>query len=194
MADRTTVQLASGALFLLYPVAVFIGLHYLDPRWVALVLVAIAGFRLLGGRRAGFAPLALAAAVLGATAVTFVSGSAYGLLLYPVMVNALLLVIFAASLVRPPSVIETLARLTEPDLPQEAIRYTRRVTLVWVAFFAVNGSIALATVYLDRHWWVLYNGLIAYVLMGLLFAAEWLVRKRLIDTLPLHREPESSHD
>ena len=27
-------------------------------------------------------------------------------------------------------------------------------------------------------WWTLYNGLIAYLLMGLLFAAEWLVRQR----------------
>jgi len=27
-------------------------------------------------------------------------------------------------------------------------------------------------------WWTLYTGLIAYGLMGLLFAGEWLVRQR----------------
>jgi uncharacterized membrane protein len=27
-------------------------------------------------------------------------------------------------------------------------------------------------------WWSLYNGLIAYLLMGLLFAGEYLIRRR----------------
>ena len=187
MADSARGQVASGALFLLYPVAVFIGLHYLDPRWLALLLVIAAGWRLLAARAsgrshsAGLAPLAIAA--LCATVITFTTGSPHGLLLYPVMVNAVLLTLFATSLLRPPSAIETLARLREPHLPPQAVRYTRRVTQVWTLFFAINGAIALVTIFLDRHWWVLYNGFVAYLLMGALLAGEWLVRRRVRGTL-----------
>ena len=73
----------------------------------------------------------------------------------------------------------SLARLSEPDLPDVAIAYTRKVTLVWCAFFLVNGGIALATaLWGTEAQWTLYNGGIAYVLMGLIAAVEWLVRKR----------------
>jgi len=181
MVDGAGGRVISGALLLLYPVAVFIGLRHLDPRWLAALLVVAAGWRLAGARssrqaRAGLTALAIAA--LCATAITFATGSPHGLLLYPVMVNGVLLAVFATSLARPPSAIETLARLREPDLPPEAILYTRRVTQLWTLFFTVNGAIALATVFVDRHWWVLYNGLIAYLLMGALLAGEWLVRRR----------------
>lgn len=180
MADRAKVPLISGALFLLYPVAVFIGLRYLDPRWLALLLIIAAGWRLIraGGLGTGFGPAPLMAAAVCATVITLVTGSSHGLLLYPVLVNGVLLVLFATSLARPPSVIETLARLREPDLPPQAVRYTRQVTQVWTLFFAVNGTIALITVFLDRQWWVLYNGLIAYLLMGALMGSEWLIRRR----------------
>jgi uncharacterized membrane protein len=48
-----------------------------------------------------------------------------------------------------------------------------------VGFFVINGTIAAAlTLWAPLAWWTLYNGLIAYLLMGLLFAGEWLVRQR----------------
>ena len=53
--------------------------------------------------------------------------------------------IFAASLRFPPTVIERIARLTEPDLPPEGVIYTRKVTVVWVAFLLVNAAISLWT-------------------------------------------------
>jgi len=69
--------------------------------------------------------------------------------------------------------------MTEPDLPPAAVRYTRQVTRVWVAFFAFNASVATGLALLaPLSWWTLYTGLIAYLLMGLLFAGEWLVRQR----------------
>jgi uncharacterized membrane protein len=75
--------------------------------------------------------------------------------------------------------VERLARLQQPDLPPQGVRYTRRVTQVWCGFFIINGSIALITaLWSSFAWWSLYNGLIAYVLMGLLFAGEYLIRRR----------------
>lgn len=193
-ADRITgnraTALGAGLLLLLYPLLIFVGLRHFEARWLALILVVVAATRLfLYRRHAGTtggtgtinqatATVPLLAAVLCATVFTLTTGSSWGLLLYPVMVNAVLLMIFVASLWRPPSFIETLARLQEPDLPPRGVRYTRKVTLAWAVFFAVNGVMALTTAFLDPYWWALYNGLIAYLLMGVLMGAEWLVRRR----------------
>jgi uncharacterized membrane protein len=99
--------------------------------------------------------------------------------LYPVLVNAGMLELFAWSLHSPPSLVERLARLQHPDLPPEGVRYTKRVTLVWCLFFIINGGIALITaLWGSMAVWTLYNGLIAYLLMGILFAGEYIVRKR----------------
>ncbi|MEL2256273.1 hypothetical protein AAER79_32680, partial [Klebsiella pneumoniae] len=53
------------------------------------------------------------------------------------------------------------------------------VTQVWCGFFIINGAIALFTVlHADISLWTLWNGMIAYLLMGTLMAGEWLVRQR----------------
>jgi len=99
--------------------------------------------------------------------------------LYPVLVNAAFLAAFGWSLTTPRSMVERLARLTEPDLPPSGVAYTRTVTKVWCGFFIVNGAIALATaLWASEATWSLYNGVIAYVLMGILFGGEYLVRLR----------------
>lgn len=99
--------------------------------------------------------------------------------LYPVLVNAIFLGVFGYSLMAPPSLIERIARRKEPDLPSHAVHYTRRVTQVWCVFFFVNGAIALVTaLWASTAIWSLYNTVIAYVLMGLLFGGEYLVRLR----------------
>lgn len=97
---------------------------------------------------------------------------------YPVLVNLMMLAVFGGSLFAGQTVIEKLARLQQPDLPEKAVRYTRRVTQVWCVFFIINGTLAALLARLGRYdWWVVYTGVIAYVLMGMLFAGEWLYRK-----------------
>jgi uncharacterized membrane protein len=79
----------------------------------------------------------------------------------------------------PQSLVERIARIQHPNLPPEGVVYTRRVTQIWCVFFVVNGGIALVTaLWSSFEIWSLYNGLIAYVLMGLLFAGEYIVRMR----------------
>jgi len=99
-------------------------------------------------------------------------------MLYPVFMNATMLVVFALTLWRPPTMIERFARLMEPDLDAHGVSYTRRLTWVWVGFFLVNGCIALWTVS-QGSWlvWGIYNGGIAYVLAGSLLGGEYLVRR-----------------
>ncbi len=103
------------------------------------------------------------------------------LLFYPVVVNAVMLAVFGGSLWSAMPIVERLARLQEPDLPEKGVRYTRHVTQIWCGFFIINGGIALFTaLYADMSLWTARNGMIAYLLMGTLMAGEWLVRRQVM--------------
>ncbi|HEY4343913.1 MAG TPA: hypothetical protein VGN05_06195 [Parvibaculum sp.] len=98
--------------------------------------------------------------------------------LYPVFMNATMLFAFALTLWKTPSMIERFARIAEPDLDAHGVAYTRKVTWAWIAFFIVNGGIALWTA-LHGTWlqWGVYNGGISYVLAGGLFVVEFAIRR-----------------
>ena len=101
------------------------------------------------------------------------------LLYYPVATNLLFLIFFGYSLYQPQNIIEKFARLKDDNLPVSAINYTRKVTICWCLFFILNGSIALVTCLInDMYWWTMYNGLISYILIGLLMGVEWIVRQK----------------
>lgn len=145
------------------------------PFWVAGVLLLPIAWLRLGTRVARWA-----APLVGLLAVWALLGrDGLPVRLYPVLVNAGLFASFAWTLLHPPSMIERIARLREPELPPRAVRYTRSVTLIWCVFFACNGLAALiTTLWTSERTWALYNGLVTYVLIGVLFAVEWLVRQR----------------
>ncbi len=171
---RKWLWAALVVLTLLYPPLVWFTLDRIDPRWLLLALLVVLGLRsrwLGGGRPFRILTLGVAGLLLW--------GREWSLLLYPVLVNGVFLAWFLASLLWfPPPVVERLARLLEPDLPPEGVRYTRTVTWVWCLFFLINGSVAAFTVwYGDLRLWTLYNGLIAYVLMGTLMGVEYGVRR-----------------
>ncbi|MEI7078198.1 hypothetical protein WBW39_16665 [Pectobacterium versatile] len=122
--------------------------------------------------------LAVAGVVLSVASLLLRDGG--WLLWYPVAVNSVMLMLFGGSLYSGMPLVERLARLQEPELPAQAISYTRRVTKVWCWFFIFNGGIAVLTCLVGNlHWWTLWNGVISYVLMGLLMGGEWLIRQRL---------------
>jgi uncharacterized membrane protein len=161
---------------LIYPLAVWLGHGQIEPRFLAGLLVLI-GLTRLHILKINQAERWWIAGTLLLFIVAVWSNLLLPLKLYPVLVNAALLSVFAYSLIFPPSMIEHFARSREPNLPTRAIRYTRRVTQVWCIFFAANGVIALITaLWASSATWTLYNGLIAYLMMGLLFAGEYVIR------------------
>lgn len=163
---------------LTYPFIVYLGMGHLSPRLFALMLGTLWLARVLSPRQT---PLSrtLSIAALSFCLVLALADSSILLLGYPVLINLALLALFAGSLCSGMPIIERLARLQEPELPPSAVRYTRKVTWVWAGFFSVNAAIATGlALWAPITWWTLYTGLIAYLLMGLLFAGEWLVRQR----------------
>lgn len=150
----------------------------MQPRWLALVLLLAAATRLPTLAISRLARWSVLAAML-LVVVAVWSNAILPLKLYPVLVNAAMLAAFAYSLMAPPSMVERLARMREPDLPAVAVEYTRRVTQVWCGFFVVNGALAFGTaVWASEAVWSLYTGVISYLLMGALFGIEFLVRLR----------------
>lgn len=166
-----------------YPLVVYAVIGRFGASGAAAALAALCVARLVVLRLRGRPSLAgaylgwLCAGGVVLAAFSFFLDSAAAVRYYPVLVNAALFTVFGVSLVRPPPIVERIARLREPDLPPAAVVYTRRVTIVWLAFFVLNGTAALYTAALaPLETWAWYNGFVAYLLIGALFLGELAVR------------------
>ena len=177
---RQLLKAAVVVLTVAYPFMIYLGLQHYSATTLLPLLLLLLILRWFAGNRPG-ERFVLVAVLVVLVVVGLVWGHRLGLKFYPAMVNLGFFVLFAGSLLSPPSFVERLARLREPDLPPRAVAYTRRVTQVWSVFFVVNGSIAAFTAfYASDETWALYNGFIAYLLIGTLACGEWLVRRRVI--------------
>tara|TARA_R110002096_G_scaffold190214_3_gene371263 strand:- start:15329 stop:15910 length:582 start_codon:yes stop_codon:yes gene_type:complete len=172
-----------------YPLTILFGLMYLSPRYVALLLAVLLIIKWRRDAALWLRSLAkinsvILLVLLFVITMIFILNSEFLLRLYPVLVNLSMLVLFVSSLRYPPSIIESFARLETPDLTFFGIQYTRTVTKVWCIFFFFNGVAALYTAHFsNQEIWALYNGFIAYVLIGILFVGEWAVRQKFVSRL-----------
>jgi uncharacterized membrane protein len=178
-ASRGAVVLAATTFSLAFPALVFFGRDLLAPSSLALVGAALLLARLLlSGGVAGVLAIATLVPALFLAAVAL-SGDDRAALLYPAVVNGVLLACFAATLARPPSMIERLARLSGMAISPAGIRYTRGVTILWSVFFLVNGSIAAWLALRDSlAAWAMWTGVWGYVAAAVLMAVEFVYRQR----------------
>ncbi|GAB4259658.1 MAG: hypothetical protein Kow0065_09710 [Methylomicrobium sp.] len=169
----------AGLLTLFYPLAVYFGVQSIQPWQIALLLALLLWLRSALGQQSfgGSRRLTVVAVLYCGLAVW--NNDVETLRFYPALMNLGLLSVFAASLYCPPSIVERFARIQQPDLPPEGVIYTRRVTGVWCGFFLLNGTVSAATaLWCSFEVWSLYNGLIAYLLIGLLMAIEYWIRQK----------------
>jgi uncharacterized membrane protein len=117
--------------------------------------------------------------VIGASLLILAARSPMiGIKAYPVLLSLALAAVFAYSLVWPPTIIEQVARIRHPDLPLYVNSYLRRVTIAWLIFFVINAGLSTATAMSGSlKLWTLYNGFISYMVIGVMFAAEFLIRQ-----------------
>ncbi|MCH7317998.1 septation protein IspZ [Acinetobacter sp. ANC 5659] len=162
--------------FVLYPFIVGWSLSHGQFIWVSILLIVLGVSRLLSAKRDLMLPLTGLAIICGGLSLILKDHA--WLKLYPVDMSLGALIIFALTLYRPPSMIERFARLVEPDLPASGVVWTRKVTVVWCFFFAINAMIALVTVFAPMKYWIIYNGFVSYLLMGILFLGEYILRKK----------------
>ncbi|MFL4366030.1 COG4648 family protein [Enterobacter asburiae] len=179
------IPLLTGLMLLAWPFLIGYGLTHNSLQWLLPMMALVLLLRLRQSQRnAGpmrYVVQCVALAGIALCAASYLLKTHQWLLLYPVVVNLVMLAVFGGSLWTAMPLVERLARLREPNLPPEGVRYTRKVTLVWCGFFIGNGAMALFTVlHGDMRLWTLWNGMVAYILMGTLMATEWLVRQRVI--------------
>jgi uncharacterized membrane protein len=168
----------AGLATVAYPFVVYFGLPYLPPGLMvafavgvgALHFVRKSGDRLLS-RGSFLVIICVLAALLALRPMLAMQA-------YPPLLNVCLAATFGWSLFRPPTIIERIARSRRPNLPQNAIAYTRGVTWMWMIFFLVNACVSsICALFFTVTVWTLWNGFIAYILIGTLFTGEFMVRR-----------------
>lgn len=121
---------------------------------------------------------------LTAGILCFVANSSLFLKLYPVAVCATFLFFFATSLVSPPPIVFRFATMQDKSILKSPYKkrvenYCKKVTIVWCTFFVLNIAAAIYTAFFcSEKIWSIYNGGISYLIMGMIFAIEFFVRKR----------------
>ncbi len=176
---RSVLDLTLALVSFAYPFLVYFGLTRFSPLAVGLFLLAFLTVRVLLKRgQSKNSPMGkVFIFVILAVALLMFVDELLAIKAYPVVVSLSMASIFGYSLVHPPSIIEKIARLREPDLDQTGIDYTKKVTIAWTAFFLANAAISAWTaLYASIETWTVYNGFISYILIGLMFAVELTVR------------------
>jgi len=164
-------------LFMTYPLLVYIGIQQ-QMAWVAPVLFsAIYLLQAVKVRRvkAKLYKASIAVALLfGAFYVQTLTAKAM-----PVLIQLMLMFVFGRTLLKNhgPSFIERFVRLEFPQFPPGVSDYLARLTLIWTVFFAFNAVFcSVLALWASDQWWALYNGLIIYLLIGLLMIGEYIYR------------------
>ncbi|HAT1681603.1 TPA: DNA gyrase subunit B [Klebsiella oxytoca] len=183
------IQWLTGLMLLAWPFLIGFGLAHNSLYWLLPLMALLLLIRFRQTRRQA-EPLRVVTQVVAVAGITLCVASyllkTHQLLLfYPVVVNAVMLAVFGGSFWSGIPIVERLARLRDPHIPETAVHYTRRVTQIWCAFFIFNGGVALFTaLHGDMSMWTAWNGMIAYLLMGLLMGSEWLVRRQMMKRDP----------
>ncbi len=163
-----------------YPAIVYFGLNYFPPYIIGFFLIAIIILRLLIGKAAQikWPEIMVLVCSLLLIVILLPLNDQLAIKIYPLTISFGFALIFIYSLFYPPNIIERFARIVEPELNANGVKYTQKVTVFWVMFFILNGCVSIWTaLYCDIYIWTLYNGFISYVLIGILFAGEFVIRQ-----------------
>lgn len=166
-----------GCIF--YPVLMYFGLQWYSPRLIATVLGLGAVGNLLYRQPTPYQTRLLFPLIgtLMLCSISVLLNQSNAILYLPFFISTSLGLSFVYSLLHPPSIVEVFARMMSNDLSEEAVRYCRLVTGVWVVFFVLNATVAgLTACCAALEVWSLYNGFISYCVIGLLFTAELCYR------------------
>lgn len=179
---RIAFAVLNGLLVAAYPVAVYVGLTRFSARGLGLLLLVLLLPGMVAKLRAArredlWVVLRLPLSVCAVLGLAALSNDARFVFAIPLLINAALFAQFFGSL-RGTPLVERFARMQNPALSPAQVAYCRTVTKVWCVFFVLNASVSGALAALaPLSWWTVYNGLLAYVLMGVLGASEYVVRK-----------------
>ena len=209
-------------LSVIYPVIVFIFLYFLKTpvRVLSIFIIIVAAGIFLtftsrnkDTKRTSIDIKQIVTPILLLTAglLCFLTNKIFFLKLYSVFLSAIFLGLFGSTLFFEPTMIFRFATLADKSIigstcEDDVRKYCRVVTILWCLFFIMNGTISTLTAFSQDIFhiteeqadkvWTIYNGCLSYVLMGLLFAGEYLVRinydRHLIKAVPISKINQNS--
>lgn len=188
-----------------YPILVFtfLVIFKVDTKILSLCIIALAAAFFLsatGSKKTDanektsldWKPFLSSVLFLSAGLFCFITGKEFFLKIYSVVISATMLFVFGSTLFMPPNIIFRFATLSDKSIKgssfeHKVYKYCEKVTIVWCCFFILNGTAATLTTFSEkifglspetaRKVWAIYNGGISYVLMGMLFTIEFIIRK-----------------
>lgn len=174
--------MTGGALLLLALLAYPLGIYFLIDNVGVLPLGVVLVALFLGRLWLVARPQKHLIAIVGIAAAGFIlllslSQSESLLKLYPAFINIGCLVAFGVTLLKPPSMIERLARLVRMPVSPHGTAYMKNLTIIWCGFFLLNAGIS-AWLALEStvEAWALYTGIYSYIAMAVLFVGEYVFR------------------
>ncbi|MBQ2552381.1 MAG: hypothetical protein II563_06020, partial [Treponema sp.] len=134
----------------------------------------------------------------------FLTKETFFLKLYSASISVMFLIVFGSTLIFKPNMIFRFATLADKTVigssfEKDVYKYCRNVTIIWCIFFIFNGTLSTITAFSKEIFkvnddtanaiWSVYNGVISYALIGILFSSELFVRrivnKRMVKPFPL---------
>lgn len=193
------VKFMFGLIVILYPLLVFCALvvFKLPIKYLSVCIVAFAIIYIVLNRKhnkggKNRAVLFISPVILCAIgSVSLLTDDALILKLYPALADLAYFTIWVTSFFLPPPLayyfIEIFDKSIKDKIPHKPFEmYCHRATIVWCVFFVIDGCIAAATALwngdLILGWkkdtvWGVYNAGISYIMMGLIFAGEFILLK-----------------
>lgn len=184
MSLRSLTTLIIAIVILLYPFVIFFGIQFLSVQGLSLIILCLFGLRAIFNHKNDhsimpkymlfiLSGIGIAISLLG-----MLSHNIIFIKLYPVAMNLAFLSIFIASLFAKENIIYQFAKKTSrKPLPYFVSAYTRKVTIAWCVFFILNALVSCySALFSSLHVWTIYNGLLSYILIGLFFVCEFVVR------------------
>ena len=162
-----------------YPLLVYFGLHLTGASAFGILLAGVLTLRLITGLQTLDKKHRTLYLLLIAYSLTISLVNSEPLLrFYPVIISLALASLFILSvLTNRPLITETLRKLKRP-LPQEAITYLHRLTLLWGLLLLANAGVAAYTACcMSLAQWTLYNGALSYLIFALFFLLELVFRQ-----------------
>lgn len=98
--------------------------------------------------------------------------------LYPSLLSLMVATVFGSSLLGSEPLLLRMARLTQSDIPPQALPYLWWLTLIWTLLLIANAlTAAVLAVYAQVKIWALYTGLWSYLIFAGFFVLEWAYRQ-----------------
>lgn len=178
MPYRTLLYAIIALLAVAYPFAVYYGLKHYSASVFAWILFALLIVRVVVKGNYKEPSQWMQLVVVGVFCIIVVVMNSENLLrYYPVLMSLGFSALFAFSLRSKTSLIERFVKMSGKDYSLQAHSYMRGLTLVWALILAVNALIAAYTACcMSLKQWTLYNGLLAYFLLGGFSLAELVFR------------------